>query len=279
MIYQAQNSTRTYHNEIVIWDNFSFRAHMHRDFELIYLLDGKLEIITGERSEIMEQHQTALVFPNQVHAFRNLQSAKALVHVFSGDVVADFSRSCSNMIGDRLIFKCDKSVMDHYYDMLVQQREIEPYYFKGFLYLILGAYMKSVKLIPRKVQNMNLLDRIFDFISSHYAENITLDDVAKACGYNAHYLSKVFAANVGINFRRVINSYRIEHARHLLETTEMSVTEVAMESGFGNVRSFNRAFYNEYGISPRQLKNQQNDEKTGVVLMIESPSSEDSYEE
>ncbi len=75
--------------------------------------------------------------------------------------------------------------------------------------------------------------------------------MAESCGYDAHYLSRIFSSNVGINFKRVVNSYRLDYARTLLQETGLSITEVALASGFGSVRSFNRAFAEEYNAVPK----------------------------
>ena len=73
-------------------------------------------------------------------------------------------------------------------------------------------------------------------------------------GYSAHYLSRVFSEAVGINFRRFVNELRLEYARELLTTTDLPVTEIAYKSGFGSIRSFNRAFGEEYHSVPKKSR-------------------------
>ena len=64
----------------------------------------------------------------------------------------------------------------------------------------------------------------------------------------------MFSEAVGINFRRFVNELRLEYARELLTATDLPVTEIAYKSGFGSIRSFNRAFGEEYHSVPKKSR-------------------------
>lgn len=253
LYYQHENANIPGHHDIRYYENFTVSRHMHHDFELICLLSGSAELSVDDRTEIMHAPAFALVLCNQLHAIRSLDEvSSAIIHVFSGDVVSSFSQRIAGFAGADAVFDCPRAVRNFYLDTIASRRDFGSYTLKGCLYLILEQYLAYAALHERKSRQTTLLSAIFAYIGAHYTERITLEDVAKECGYQPHYLSRVFSDAVGINFKRFINSYRLDHARTLLQETDMSVTEVAMASGFGSVRSFNRAFAEEYHEPPKK---------------------------
>lgn len=57
-----------------------------------------------------------------------------------------------------------------------------------------------------------------------------------------------------MSFTNFLNIYRLETAIRLLEETDKKITDIALESGFQSVRSFNNSFNLKFGISPREYK-------------------------
>ena len=99
-----------------------------------------------------------------------------------------------------------------------------------------------------------LVGNFLDWISEHYAENISLKSLAQDFGYEYHYFSRLLSREYGINFKQLVNRYRVEEAIHLLESTELPVTEVAMKSGFQSIRNFNHVFKEYTGSTPKEYK-------------------------
>ena len=71
-------------------------------------------------------------------------------------------------------------------------------------------------------------------------------------GYNSSYLSRSFSKTFGISFNKYLTMLRLREAILLMRSGEMNVTECALESGFGSMRSFYRAFREEFGCTPKE---------------------------
>ena len=76
--------------------------------------------------------------------------------------------------------------------------------------------------------------------------------LSTAFGYNSAYLSRTFQKTFGISFGRYLSMIRLREAILLLRDRKKNVTECALESGFGSVRSFYRAFYEEFKCTPKE---------------------------
>ena len=85
---------------------------------------------------------------------------------------------------------------------------------------------------------------------------LTLEQMARDLGYNYTYLSAYFNHSLHTGFQGFINQYRISHAAALLQGSSLPITQVAEQCGFGTIRSFNRVFLKEKGMTPSAFRKQ-----------------------
>ena len=85
-------------------------------------------------------------------------------------------------------------------------------------------------------------------------QDISLDMAADHFGMSIYTFSTLFKRTSGVGFREYIVRKRLERARELLLTTDMTVKSIAAEVGYGDVSYFIRVFKNNFGETPTQLK-------------------------
>ena len=95
-----------------------------------------------------------------------------------------------------------------------------------------------------------------EYIEIHLAEKISLSDVAKAFYVSESTISQLFRKKMGVSFYRCVTQRRLIAAKNMI-LDGMILETVAIETGFSDYSSFYRAFKGEFGISPRQFRNQQ----------------------
>ena len=93
-----------------------------------------------------------------------------------------------------------------------------------------------------------------EFIAEHYARSITLADVAEVINYTPSYVSTLFVSCTGVNFKTYLDHFRVKKAADLLCSTRQTVTDIAIQCGYDNVRTFNNVFRRVTGQSPSQLR-------------------------
>ncbi len=96
-------------------------------------------------------------------------------------------------------------------------------------------------------------------VTDYIKNNLTADDLsqgamARLAGLSKDYFSRIFHSITGMNYNRWLNTVRLEKATELLADPGMSLTEVAMHSGFQSISSFNRVFREDKGMSPREYR-------------------------
>jgi len=105
-----------------------------------------------------------------------------------------------------------------------------------------------------EAEKPELLDRLMAYVEKHYAETVTIGDLAKQFFVSSSTVSHLFKEKMGVSFYRYVTQRRLIAAKALIAKGNLLET-VAAETGFQDYSGFYRAFKQEYGISPRQYRN------------------------
>ena len=105
-----------------------------------------------------------------------------------------------------------------------------------------------------KAEEKELMDNVLEYIEQHYAEKLTLADVARGFYVSESTISLIFRKKMGVSFYHWVTQRRLIAAKSLIEEGKL-LEEVAQAVGFTDYSSFFRAFKQEFGISPRQYRN------------------------
>ncbi len=83
---------------------------------------------------------------------------------------------------------------------------------------------------------------VCNYITEHCTEDLSLDDAAKIAGFSKFHFSRLFKQFSNVTFYKYLNQRRIEYAERLLANSDLSITEVALQSGFPSLSAFIRMF-------------------------------------
>ena len=98
------------------------------------------------------------------------------------------------------------------------------------------------------------LNRALGYLYSHFYENITVNDAAEFMGYTTNYFNTVFKNSLGSPFGKYLSELRLTYASNLLKSCDLTITEIAFESGFENSAHFSRRFHEKFGLSPKEYR-------------------------
>lgn len=116
-------------------------------------------------------------------------------------------------------------------------------------------YRKGHQPVAERMMYPAFIDaKIIYYIHCHYAENITMQDVAKAYHYNENYLSDLLKAQTGESFVELLHEIRIYHAANLLIATDLPVGQIGFQVGFNSTETFQRVFKKLRGVSPGEYR-------------------------
>ena len=92
------------------------------------------------------------------------------------------------------------------------------------------------------------------YIDKHYAEKITLEDIATAGFVSKRTCGNLFERFMFISPMKYLNEYRLKHSIELLKNTDMTITEIALACGFSGASYFAEAFRRDSGKSPSEYR-------------------------
>ena len=127
---------------------------------------------------------------------------------------------------------------------------------KGHLYLLLyhlHAQCSVYKDRPPRKQ-LEKLKTILSYVELHYAEPITIEDIAGVCYYSKSYFMKFFKESMGVGFIAYLNDFRLEIAAQMLLAADTNIMDIASACGFDNLSYFNRSFKKKYGVTPGRFR-------------------------
>lgn len=106
----------------------------------------------------------------------------------------------------------------------------------------------------KSVNKKYVVEQMIEYFEDHYAEKISLDQIADNTYLSTVYVSKIFKAETGDTPIRYLINIRLEKAKELLENGwEGSIQEVAMEVGYDDAYHFSKLFKKRYGVSPSKV--------------------------
>jgi AraC family transcriptional regulator of adaptative response / DNA-3-methyladenine glycosylase II len=107
---------------------------------------------------------------------------------------------------------------------------------------------------PAWVGSSTTVSRALRLISEDSQIGLPVDELGRRLGVGSRHLRRLFAEHLGASPLTVIRTRRVQFARHLIDQTELSMTQVAASSGFASVRQFNQTIRETFGKPPTELR-------------------------
>ena len=236
--------------------------HIHQCTEIIYVIDGNLNLTVGKESRVIGAGEIALIPPFVTHKFDRSDDLLLWICVFSNDLLSDFlpreylykSRSSACFrASDRLTSFLSGALPDSSEEMVpfsyVERRKI-----MTILFPIINEYMEKTEESSDNSSNHSLLSSILLYLDSHYSDTLTIKDVARELGYTPRHISRQLSTLKEYNFRSLLNSFRIEHTKLMMRTGDAKLIDIAMSCGFTSERTFFRAFLDAEKMTPNEYR-------------------------
>lgn len=238
-------------------------AHRHREIELILMLEGSSTAIIDGVTHRIEAGNALIVFPNQLHKYVSDGPEDYILFLIPATIYNDFEESINGHKPVSPIIKegaKNPSVLALAKMCLESESRFAYQRDKHLTGAILSILLESLQVYPVEANDC-ALERVLIYCEQHFLEELTLDILSRELFLGKYYISHLFSRQLGISFSNYINALRIEEAVKLLTTTDMPITDVCFASGFTCTRTFNRAFMGRIGVSPREYRVRQKNER------------------
>lgn len=253
--------------------------HAHEFYEVVYVSDGFTLHTCGGAVQMLVTGDLFFIRPGEVHAYVNAYQAKLYNFLFKEEELAGSLEELSLLPGLDLMFgktaeaSFDKRVI---HTALSERRGMEAELERlrkegeerqsGWQVVMRAALMHFLVRYARMYQRQAAgaesmhgqyypyVYRILQYIGQHYAEEITMGDLAGVAGISPDYLTRKFREVLGMTPLDYLRTFRLSRAMELLSGTDLTVAEIVPLAGFSTASVFTRTFRSLVGVPPSNYR-------------------------
>ena len=238
-------------------NQLDFPLHLHDAVEVVYVLQGSSTVVLENQRLSLGRGDLFLSFPNQVHGYENTRDFEGYVIIMTTKSLPAFQTILTkNQPAVPIVHPEDpvaEKLKSFLQIMWADRHTDSPFMLQGYGQVLLSKILPLFSIVP-SANNAGTLQATLHYINLHYKQPLTREEIAKAVGYSPSHISHVFSDAMGTTLMEYITMLRMDEAKQLLRRTQIPVSRIAMQLGFSSIRSFNRFFHKETGISPTQYR-------------------------
>lgn len=249
-----------------------YRYNWHKEIEIMLILEGNVEVCVEGNIHLLKEGDIICINANHGHASlkKGKNSVAMVLHidpVYLSSFYPDFKSLRFDCISDdntrdNIEFKTLRKDLVKLIKSMKKDSIESKFEAIGNLGIFIAHLLKyfpptqmDIKNTSREIKYEKLLKDIITYIEKNYYKKISLNDIAKLINYNPNYTSSFFKANVGINFYDYLSRVRLQRAITELIITDKTISNIAMDNGFSDVKIFNNCFKKNFNQSPNEYRN------------------------
>lgn len=266
-----------YCDELAALPNYAGPLHWHPYFEIATAKSGVLDYQVGQNHIILEPGDSIFVNANMLHEIRQVSgdTPDPMPNiVFSGTVVAPETgiiyqkyiqpiTECDLL--PFIVFRHDNSqcnevnqIIDEIYCAMGEQADCYEMIVQRNIGCFFEYIFRNFEALPKyeasrvQLNSQIRVQKMLSYIYEHYAEAVTLEDIAGAANISRSEAGRCFNAYMGCSPVDALIQYRLQRAHRLLNETTLTLREISYDCGFNSVNYFSRQFRKLYGYTPGQ---------------------------
>ena len=254
--------------------------HNHDYFEMIYVYHGNCFNRFQDKTIQLYQGDILLLNPtilHQIYALHeddyifNIMLSKSLFEGAIWQLLSDNKLMNNffvnyfyqmNKIKDYIHFNhCqDHRIQEVITSLIAEYLEEEPGYHRvtqSYLVILFAylsrSYTKLNMIDQNNLKQLGVLPDIISYIAQNY-KDVTLTEIQNSFNYSAGYVSRLIKQHTGKTFSEIVHNFKLNHAKELLQSTNLNITEIAEQIGFNDSHYLNKVFKKRFGITPSQYR-------------------------
>lgn len=234
--------------------------HWHNSIELLCVLEGALRLFVNGRAHTIQGGQCIAISSGMIHDVANTPN-RALVLQIPLHILEHFAPT-PQLLHFHVSTNKNSRAHDALFQQLVQMNQILQQKKKGYLFDAEIALTKILKILflyftekdPLSSRISSNIQSLLIYINQHYAQPMSVQDLAKMAGYNPNYLSRIFHSQMGTPLNEYIYRVRLTHFHEGLVHTDRSIKELMEECCLHNQRTTREIFQRIYGCLPLEAR-------------------------
>ena len=240
------------------------KAHFHDEYEIYYLMNGSRQFYINDKVYPLSSGSLAFVDGEDMHRTFSLNDeahTRFVVCIKKSKLQKEFMNLTKPFLtgGALSLNLSHQKEIQKLIDMIKKECEEAGFMHHEAIYaLVTKLFIDTSRLYCESAYIVNdCCDKavsIIDFINSHYSEKFTLEDISNSCNISISHLTRLFKASTGYSIIEYTNNLRIKKAAEFIKNTELSISEIALKTGFSSFSYFGKMFSKNYGTTPLKYR-------------------------
>ncbi len=270
------NEIRKYENDFPVWtgeyENIGFLPHWHKEIELIYVREGITTVNISGKNFHGKKGDLIIVNSGETHLSpaTNANNTLNFILIDPSLIKSYLPESSSCLLSAEAIEKEGLSEdLKALFPMVKKELAEKKSFYKNIVkakisllwFLLKRAFPEAEEENQKSKRSRMFLEmqNVLIFLSEHFGEEIPLSVPAEMLNLSECHFSRLFKKTIGISYTEYLNMLRVENAVRLLRGSRESVINIALCSGFNNIRTFNRVFKSVTGRTPTEFLKQKSE--------------------
>ena len=244
--------------------NYSVPVHWHTEFEIVYVESGNMIISNNHEEFKISEGEFCFINSNALHSVVSLTPSVHYAIIFHPSLLdfRQYDLAQSNFIqpltsgNSKVTTKILRNdTFKNQVHILAYTEDTDYLRIKLLLYqLILDFYEFDLINIKNQEDPTSTIKHIITYLQSHYKTNVNLKNLSKHMGYSENYLCKYFKEKTGHTIFQYLNQYRLHKSISLLEQTNKSMLEIALDCGYKSDSYYIKQFKKQMNQTPKQYR-------------------------
>ncbi len=237
------------------FSELTYGDHFHSHLELFVLENGTTNARVDGVEYPMRKGDLFLAFPNQIHSYQDTAECRGVLCIFPYHPFEDLAplfRRCvpaSPVVPAAVLPPQTAGMLHAIHEAMKLEQPFRDAVMKGYLSVILGLVLPLMDLRDTGEASSDTVQSILRYCAENYQQDLTLESVAAELHISKYHISHLFSQKIRIGFSDFINMLRVQEACRQLKQG-VGVTQASVQAGFNSIRSFNRVFLRQTGMTP-----------------------------
>ena len=246
MLFEEKHSKQNY-DTFLHYRNMRTIPHCQTTAEILLITRGIVHAVCQHEVYRLTAGKAIWIMPYEIHSYDTIEENDTTVYIFSTDMLPDFFQFMDGKRLTRPVISFSKNELD-----MLSEKNNDLFSRKSALYALASKAVQAGTTAIEKRTDFDPMCKMMLYIQSHYRENVTLHDLARHMGYSYNYASHLFRQYFSTGFCEMINMHRLDEAARLLKHPPFSIAEIAGQTGFSTIRTFNTAFKKRFLMTPSE---------------------------
>lgn len=266
--YEIIEHSNLEHLKIFIVDLLYRTPHFHNDLEILYILEGELDIFIHSEHTIYRSGEFVIINPREMHELSSINHSIILSLQIDTSFCKHYYPALKYIVFDSNSLSNQRQHTEIIHQLLIISNT---YFSKEKLFefrtmsLLNELFIQLMQHIPLHILTkkereqssiiLNRIQRLIDYIEDGYSNKLLLNDLAAKENLSLSYLSHFFKAYFQISFQDYLTKVRCERAKYLLLSSDLRLLDICYSCGFSDIKYMNKGFYKLYGYTPKEFRN------------------------